>query len=103
MEPDEHGGRPKPIAIEGSNTVIEVTAVLGAIGQQGDYSFLEEEFDKKVKIERGRIVVNEKQETTLNKLFAGGDSANRTADAISAIADGYRAVKGIEELLMKGK
>ncbi|MCD6565314.1 MAG: FAD-dependent oxidoreductase [Bacteroidales bacterium] len=103
MVPDEHGGRPKPIAIEGSNTVIEVTAVLGAIGQQGDYSFLEEEFDEKVKIERGRIVVNEKQETTLNKLFAGGDSANRIADAISAIADGYRAVKGIEELLMKGK
>ena len=103
MVADEKGGRPKPVPIEGSNTIIEATAVLGAIGQQGDYSFLEEEFTEKVKIERGRFVVNEKQQTTLDKLFAGGDAANRTADAISAIADGYRAVKGIEKFLLRKK
>ncbi|NOY35995.1 MAG: FAD-dependent oxidoreductase [Chlorobi bacterium] len=102
MVADEKGGRPKPVPVEGSNTIIEATAVLGAIGQQGDYSFLEEEFSEKVKIERGRFVVNEKQQSTLDKLFAGGDAANRSADVISAIADGYMAVKGIEDLLVKG-
>lgn len=103
MVPDENGGRPKPVAIDGSNKIIEATAVLGAIGQQGDYSFLEGEFEEKVKIERGRFVVNEYQQTTDPKIFAGGDAANRTADAISAIADGYRAVKGIVQLLVKKK
>ena len=101
MIPDEKGGRPRPVPIEGSNKVLEVTSVMAAIGQQGDYSFLEGEFAEKVKVERGRFVVNEKQQTTDPKIFAGGDAANRTADAISAIADGFRACKAIDEMLME--
>jgi len=103
MVPDEKGGRPRPVPIEGSNKVLEVTSVMAAIGQQGDYSFLEGEFAEKVKTERGRFVVNEKQQTTDPKIFAGGDAANRTADAISAIADGFRACKAIDEMLMTGE
>ncbi len=99
MVQSEDGGRPRPVAIEGSNTIMPVTAVFAAIGQQGDYSFLDEYADK-VKVERGRFIVDEKQQTTLPRLFAGGDSANRTADAISAIADGYRACKAIDEMLL---
>ena len=101
MVPDERGGRPKPVAIEGSNKVLEITALMGAIGQQGDYSFLEGEYEEKIKVERGRFVVNENQQTTDPKVFAGGDAVNRTADAISAIADGFRACKAIDEMLVK--
>ncbi len=64
-------------------------------------TFLGKEFEEKIKIERGRFVVNEKQQTTDPKVFAGGDAANRTADAISAIADGFRACKAIDEMLMQ--
>ena len=99
MVQSEEGGRPRPVAIEGSNIIMPVTAVFAAIGQQGDYSFLDEYTDK-VKVERGRFIVDDKQQTTLPRLFAGGDSANRTADAISAIADGYRACKAIDEMLL---
>ncbi len=99
MVPDERGGRPRPVAIEGSNTILEATAVMAAIGQKGDYSFLPEEFMEKIKIERGRFIVNEKQQTGDPKVFAGGDAVNRTADAISAIADGFRACKAIDEML----
>ena len=102
MVPDPKGGRPRPVPIEGSETDIEVTAVIGAIGQQADYSFLPEEFQNKIGIERGRIkVVNEYNQTADPKIFAGGDAVNRTADAISAIADGYKAVKGIAKMLLK--
>ena len=101
MVPDEKGGRPRPVAIEGSNTIIEATAVMAAIGQMGDYSFLEGGYEEKIKIERGRFVVNDKQQTTDPKVFAGGDAVNRTADAISAIADGFRACKAIDEMLVK--
>jgi len=100
MVADDKGGRPKPVAIEGSNTIMPVTALMGAIGQQGDYSFLED-YSEKIKEERGRFVVNEIQQTTDPKVFAGGDAVNRTADAISAIADGFRACKGIDQMLMK--
>ncbi|HHB79888.1 MAG TPA: FAD-dependent oxidoreductase [Saprospiraceae bacterium] len=100
MVADDKGGRPRPVAIEGSNTILEVTAVMAAIGQQGDYTFLEDEFMERIKVERGRFVVNEHQRTGDPKIYAGGDSANRTADAISAIADGFRACKAIDRMLM---
>ena len=100
MVQSEDGGRPRPVAIEGSNTTMEVTAVMAAIGQQGDYDFIDKEYADQIKIERGRFVVDENQQTTLARLFAGGDAANRTADAISAIADGYRACKAIDKMLI---
>ena len=103
MVADEKGGRPRPVAIEGSNTIIEATSVMAAIGQMGDYSFLGKEFEEKIKIERGRFVVNDKQQTTDPKVFAGGDAVNRTADAISAIADGFKACKAIDEMLSKAE
>ena len=101
MIPDPDGGRPRPKQIEGSEDIMEVTSVIGAIGQEGDYSFIPDDMKDQIKIERGRFVVNEDKQTTLPRLFAGGDSANRTADAISAIADGFRAVKAIEKMLIK--
>ncbi len=101
MVPDPKGGRPRPKIIEGDEHIMEVTAVIGAIGQEADYSFIPKEIKEQIEISRGRIVVNKDQATNLPWLFACGDIANRQADAISAIADGYRAVKGIEKLLLK--
>lgn len=99
MVADERGGRPKPEPIEGSETIIEATAVIGAIGQEGAYEFLGQEWLEKLNIKRGRIVVDENMQTSIPRLFAGGDSVNATADAISAIADGHKAAKGIDKLL----
>ncbi len=101
MIPDPKGGRPRPKVIEGDEHVIEVTSVIAAIGQGADYSFIPKEIFDRIETKRGRIVVNEKQQTSVPWIFASGDIANFRADAISAIADGYRAVKGIEELLLK--
>ena len=101
MVPDPKGGRPRPVPIEGSETIMEVSTVIGAIGQEADYSFLPDNFMEKIEIERGRMKVNEMMQTGDPKIFAGGDAVNRTADAISAIADGYKAVKAIEKWLMK--
>jgi len=103
MVDDDKGGRPRPVPIEGSEAVMEVSSVIGAIGQEADYSFLPEEFTKQIEISRGRMIVDANQMTTMPKVFAGGDAVNRNADAISAIADGYRAVKGIENSLMAKK
>jgi len=100
MVPDPKGGRPKPVPIEGSETDIECDTIIAAIGQSADYSFLPEKYHEVVKMNRGRIIVNEWGQTDDPKIFAGGDAVNRVADAISAIADGYRAVKGIVRLLV---
>ena len=101
MIPDPDGGRPRPRIIEGDEHIMEVTTVIGAIGQEADYSFFPEDVREKLEIKRGRIVVNEMQQTSVPWLFAGGDISNRRADAISAVADGYRAVKGIEKFILE--
>lgn len=101
MVADDKGGRPRPVPIEGSETIMECSTVIGAIGQEADYSFLPEEYRNKIEINRGRMVVNDDMQTADPKIYAGGDAVNRTADAISAIADGYRAVKSIEKFLLK--
>lgn len=101
MIADEKGGRPKPEPIEGSETVINATSVIGAIGQEGAFEFLTPEWLGKLNIKRGRIIVDENMQSSIPKLFAGGDSVNATADAISAIADGHKAAKGIDKLLQE--
>ncbi|MFB6342978.1 FAD-dependent oxidoreductase [Saccharicrinis sp. FJH62] len=99
MVDDPKGRRPRPVPIEGSETIVEVDTVIGAIGQEAYYDFLGVEWIEKLKTERGHIVTNSQMQTSIERLFAGGDSVNRTADAISAIADGHRAAKGIDAFL----
>jgi len=97
----EEGKRPRPVPIEGSEETLEVDSVIGAIGQEANYSFLPEKFEQEIELKRGRMVVNKKNQTSVEKIFAGGDAVNRTADAITAIADGHRAADGIEKMLLK--
>jgi len=101
MIPDDKGGRPRPKIIEGDEHILPITSIIGAIGQEADYSFIPDDIKEQIEISRGRIIVDENQATALPWLFATGDIANKQADAISAIADGYRAVKSIEKLLLK--
>lgn len=96
MVDDGKGGRPRPRLIEGEEHTMEVDTIIGAIGQEADYSFIPESVRNQMEFQRGRIVTDELKETKVPGIFAGGDIANNTADAISAIADGFRAVKGIE-------
>jgi glutamate synthase (NADPH/NADH) small chain len=103
MVPDEKGGRPRPVLIEGSEEMIECDTLISAIGQQADYSFLPEDIAPKVVFNRGMVQINEFRQTADEKIFAGGDIANRKRDAISAIADGHAAAKGIDIFLTNFK
>ncbi len=96
MVTDPKGGRPRPVLIEGSEEVIECDTVIPAIGQQADYSFLPEEIVNNIKFNRGMVEVNEYKQTGDLKIFAGGDIVNFKKDAISAIANGHSAAKGID-------
>lgn len=96
MIPDERGGRPRPKLIEGSEEITECDTVVPAIGQQADYQFLGKEIEAQMEFSKGMVVVNEFKQTGDRKIFAGGDITNRTRDAISAIANGHSAAKGID-------
>ena len=95
------GRRPKPVALEGDIHKLYIDNLITAIGQGADFSFLGEDIGAKIKFERYQILTDVFGQTSVPKIFAGGDIANKTADAISAIADGYKAAKGINNFLKK--
>ena len=99
MEPNPKGGRPVPVPKDDVEHVIEADTIFSAIGQTSDLSFIPEDLEKDMEFKWDRIIVNEYQYTGSSNIFAGGDITPGAGDAITAIADGLRAVKGIEKLL----
>jgi NADPH-dependent glutamate synthase beta subunit-like oxidoreductase len=95
------GKRPKPQLIEGSEHREVYDSIISAIGQDADYSFLPEESLARITVERGRVSVDTFGRTGDPKVFAGGDIVNTKRDAISAIANGHQAAKGIDTMLAK--
>jgi glutamate synthase (NADPH/NADH) small chain len=97
----EAGRRPRPVLVEGVENSIEVDRVIVAIGHAPEITWMGEVADE-LGDERGWIEVNDNGETGVPGVFAGGDLVNNVADAISAIADGLRAVEGITRLAERG-
>jgi len=101
MVETERGRRPRPVLVEGVENEIEVDRVIVAIGHAPELSWMGEVAGD-VGDERGWIKVDEHGMTRVPGVYAGGDLVNEVADAISAIADGLRAVEGITGLLKVG-
>jgi formate dehydrogenase major subunit len=86
-EPDASGRR-RPIPVEGEEVTLEVDTVIAAIGQKVDSSGLGEIGLTK----KGTIQYNERTfQTSIEGVFAGGDSAAGPGIAIEAIAQGKKA------------
>jgi dihydropyrimidine dehydrogenase (NAD+) subunit PreT len=77
----------------GEDFQLEVDLVILAIGQATHTEFLA---DNKVKLERGRILIDRATGQTSNpRYFAGGDCTNGGREVVDAVADGKRAGIGI--------
>ena len=99
MVDDPKGGRPRPVLQEDRMHVETYDCIISAIGQGSNLDYIPKDIQEKLGIEWGRITPVEYQYTTLEKVFVGGDFANRTADAISAIEEGHHAARGINRFL----
>jgi len=101
-EPDESGRR-RPIPIEGSEFVIEVDAVVIAIGQTPNPVI--QRTTKGLQTTRwGTIVVNEKTgKTSRKRVYAGGDVVSGAATVISAMGAGKKAARSIHRSLLRKK
>ena len=99
MVQDPKGGRPRPILQEDRMHIETYDSIVSAIGQGSDLDFLSKEIQDQLAVEWGKFTPGEYQYTQLEKVFVGGDVANRVADAISAIEDGHHAARGIERFL----
>ncbi len=103
-EPDESGRR-RPVPIPGSEFLLEADAAIVAVGQRPELRFLELERSRAggpaLELdERGLVKVDpETMQTSIEKLFAGGDLVSGPSTVIEAIAAGKRAAWGIDRYL----
>ncbi|MEA2078160.1 MAG: FAD-dependent oxidoreductase [Candidatus Marinimicrobia bacterium] len=94
-------GRFSPRFDNNETNFFEADMVVEAIGQGMDINYITDTFKDELKLTKAhKIKVNTFCQSSLPWLFVGGDIIGGT-DAITAIADGHRAAKGIDKFLNK--
>jgi NADH-quinone oxidoreductase subunit F len=101
-KPDASGRR-RPIPMPDSNFLIEVGAVITAIGQQPDFQAFEHNIPFKI-TPRNLIVTGPSGvRTTVPDIFAGGDVVTGPATVVEAIAAGRQAAIEIDHYLSRAE
>jgi formate dehydrogenase major subunit len=101
-EPDDTGRR-RPLPIEGSEFEIDCDAVIPAVSQSPDISFLPEAIGLEMSKWDRLVVDSENFQTNIPGIFAGGDFVTGPRDVIRVIADGRRAAVSIDLFLSEKK
>jgi glutamate synthase (NADPH/NADH) small chain len=96
-EPDASGRR-SPVAIKGSERIVPFDTVIVAIGNESNPLLARTTPDLKID-RKGHIIVDEKQKTSIERVYAGGDIVLGAATVILAMGEGRRAAAAINELL----
>lgn len=97
LGPPDETGRKRPIPIVDSDFTMETEAIILAIGESSDISFLPKELEA---TKRNTIEVDPfTLETSMPSIFAGGDVISGPATVMEAIAAGKRAALSIDRHL----
>jgi len=94
--PDESGRR-RPEPVPGSEFAIPAETAVKAFGQRGRDELAG--LVDGLRLEGGRIVVDEHGRTSSPKFFAGGDAVNGGTSAVEAVREAKLAAKAIDEWL----
>jgi formate dehydrogenase major subunit len=98
----DRSGRRRPEPVEGSEFTLAASAVIGAIGQSTDTSYLWD--DLPVKLNKwGDVEVNSRtMQTSVDGIFSGGDCVTGPATVVQAVGAGRRAAEAINDYLLLG-
>jgi glutamate synthase (NADPH/NADH) small chain len=96
-EPDASGRR-SPVPIPGSEYVFECDTVIVALGNESNPLLTRNTAGLNAD-KRGRILVDENQKTSLDRVYAGGDIVLGAATVILAMGEGRRAAAAINGIL----
>ena len=96
-EPDEKGRR-KPVAVPGSNWVLDVDTVIIAIGTSPN-PLIRSTTEGLATTRKGGIEADEKGRTSRQGIFAGGDAVTGAATVILAMGAGKTGAKSIDEYI----
>ena len=95
LGPIDESGRPRPIAVKGSEFITEFDAVMGALGEESDLSVVPKEFLD----EEGHLKTDASTHSLGANVFAGGDFVNGPSTVVQAIASGRQAAINIDQYL----
>jgi glutamate synthase (NADPH/NADH) small chain len=95
-------GRRSPVAIAGSEYGFDCDTVIVALGNEPN-PLLSKTTPGLQADRRGRLVVNEVQKTSLDRVYAGGDIVLGAATVILAMGEGRKAAAEINERLKENK
>jgi len=96
-EPDDSGRR-RPVPIRGSEQMLPYDTVIVAIGNESNP--LISQTTPRLQVDRhGHIIVDERQKTSIERVYAGGDIVLGAATVILAMGEGRKAAQAINEIL----
>ncbi|MDR0731611.1 MAG: NADPH-dependent glutamate synthase [Treponema sp.] len=96
-EPDQSGRR-SPVAVPGSQYNVDCDMVIVALGNEPN-PLLTRTSPGLSADRRGRIIVDENQKSSLDRVYAGGDIVLGAATVILAMGEGRRAAAAMNRLL----
>ncbi len=96
-EPDDSGRR-RPVVIPDSEFTLDVDTVIVAIGN-GSNPLISQTTPELEVNKWGNIIVDEKQKTSVDRIYAGGDIVLGAATVILAMGEGRKAAASINEML----
>jgi len=99
LGPPDASGRRRPVPVEGSEFVIPCDAVIPAIGQKIDVSWIEEKSELELTSRNTFRVNPHSLQTSISDVFAAGDAVTGPATVIEAVAAGHKAVEAIHRFI----
>ncbi len=99
----DESGRRSPVPIEGSEFVIDLDALIVAVGESPDLAFLGEEAGLAVSGRDTIVVDPETYATNVDGVFAGGDVVTGANNVIEAMSAGKTAAEMIDKHIRGGK
>ncbi|MCX6621524.1 MAG: FAD-dependent oxidoreductase, partial [Acidobacteria bacterium] len=93
----DSSGRPSPVPLAGSEYKMDVDTVVAAIGQ-GPNPTLQRATPQLI-TNRGKIVIDAAGQTSMERVFAGGDVVRGGSTVILAMKDGRAAAEAIDRAL----
>ncbi|HEX7534717.1 MAG TPA: FAD-dependent oxidoreductase, partial [Syntrophales bacterium] len=98
----DRSGRKKPAPIAGSEFTLSVDAVIAAIGQTSDMTFVSKDSGVSVnKWSTFDLAKGSKSQTTNPKFFTGGDALTGPDTVIGAIEAGHQAARDMDSHIRK--
>lgn len=102
LGPPDDSGRRRPVAIKGSEFVMDTDTVIVAVGRSPN-PIIQSTTEGLAVTKWGTIVADENGKTNLEGVYAGGDIVTGEATVISAMGAGKKAAKEMHEYLMSKK